>query len=192
MPLSDRRTPAEAAQILLDRVQQVVSCVTGEVPSNAGGYYARPEPHLISFANAPVRLRGPLGFSLVLLHGYRIMPASRGQTATRRAETAFYYYALRLQDGPEALGYHWHPETPLPADPVATPHLHLGAGLDIMRKPFIGAHLPTGLVTLEQLVDFAITDLGVEPLRDCSSLLRRGQARGADEVWLADFLPEPA
>ena len=71
-----------------------------------------------------------------------------------------YRYELGHADGPMILAYHWHP---VGVSPVTTPHLHLGgqvAGLDLSK-----AHLPTGIVGLDDVLRFAIVDLGVEPLR---------------------------
>ena len=72
-----------------------------------------------------------------------------------------YRSELRLVDGPMLLAYHWHP---VGVSPVTTPHLHLSgavAGVDLTK-----AHLPTGHVTLQDVVRFVITEWGVRPRRD--------------------------
>ena len=57
---------------------------------------------------------------------------------------------------------------------MTAPHLHLGAGAEVGRRDLASAHLPTGLITLEDLFRLAITDLGVRPLRrDWSEILDR-------------------
>jgi len=50
---------------------------------------------------------------------------------------------------------------------MTTPHLHLGGGVAAWRPDFAKAHIPTGLVTLEDVLLLAIEELilDVEPLR---------------------------
>jgi len=76
------------------------------------------------------------------------------------------------RDGRELIAYHWDT---VGASSVTTPHMHVGSTLahpgvskplrELVRR-FGKAHLPTGYVTLAELLRVAITDLGVEPLRD--------------------------
>lgn len=82
-----------------------------------------------------------------------------------RVRTVGYAYTLHDRALRELLAYHWHPSGP---SPVVWPHVHLGLGLvrSELARPFVGAHLPTGSVTLTAVLRAAITDLGVEPLRD--------------------------
>ena len=53
---------------------------------------------------------------------------------------------------------------------VTFPHAHIGAAMVSREAPvrprdFHRAHIPTRSITLEEIVSFAITELGVEPLR---------------------------
>ena len=73
-----------------------------------------------------------------------------------------YLYAVRVPDGIEILAYQWHPEG---VSSVITPHLHLASGSGVTRPRLLGAHLPTGHVTLAQFVRCLIEELGVEPRR---------------------------
>lgn len=70
------------------------------------------------------------------------------------------------------LAYHWHPQG---RSPITTPHLHLGSGsgaIDLLT----GAHLPTGTVTLVDIVRMAVGELGVRPLRgDWAAILDRAE-----------------
>jgi hypothetical protein len=82
-----------------------------------------------------------------------------------------YQYTLRDIDGREIIAYHWHPEG---RSHVTTPHIHLGPGAEMGRRDLARAHLPTGQVMLEDVLRFAITELGVRPLRrDWSEVLDR-------------------
>jgi hypothetical protein len=75
--------------------------------------------------------------------------------------------------------YQWHPGG---RSPVTWPHLHLGAGAEVGRTELASAHLPTGRVSIEEVLRLAITELGVEPLRDdWREVLERTQA--AYETW---------
>ena len=77
------------------------------------------------------------------------------------ARMSGYAFELQHADGPMILAYHWHP---VGVSPVTWPHLHLAG--QVASVPFDKAHLPTGHVTLQAVLHFAISDLGVEPIRD--------------------------
>ena len=74
----------------------------------------------------------------------------------------------RSGDEVEILHFHWD-RLPSPGNLYPPGHLHLGQG--ILAKPtflragdFHRAHVPTGRVSLESIIRFAITELEVEPL----------------------------
>jgi hypothetical protein len=83
-------------------------------------------------------------------------------------------YSFQLADGfgNELLAYHWHP---VGLSHVRTPHLHLGAST--VRNdaiPINETHLPTGVVTLPEIVRYLIEEIGVEPNRaDWQAILSR-------------------
>ncbi|MGH2532143.1 MAG: hypothetical protein ACRDJW_07515 [Thermomicrobiales bacterium] len=67
------------------------------------------------------------------------------------------------------LSFHWHPEG---KSHVVTSHLHVGcrAGNADLSK----VHLPTGPVSLVDVIRCAIVEFGVQPLRaDCRAVLDR-------------------
>jgi hypothetical protein len=71
-----------------------------------------------------------------------------------------YQYTLERQDtAAELYAFHWHPEA------RSFPHAHVEAGTGI-ASALVGRHLPTGIVTVEDVLRFAIEELAVEPLRD--------------------------
>jgi hypothetical protein len=75
-----------------------------------------------------------------------------------------YIYAFSLpgRDNHPFLAYHWHPSVP----DIPYPHLHVGI-MSMESSPLTPrTHVPTGLVALEQVLRLAITQFGVQPLRD--------------------------
>lgn len=172
------RTPHEAVREFVRPLQLALSCVTSEV-LRAGGYHVADEPHALTLERGlPVRLRGEGRLSLTLDHHFRIVedPGARGPY---KCSTTSYLYGLDDPDGREVLSYQWHPGG---RSPVTWPHLHLGAAAEVGRSELARAHLPTGRVSIEELLRLAITELGVEPLRDdWREVLERTQ--GAYETW---------
>lgn len=86
--------------------------------------------------------------------------------AAYKVQLVSYWYILSTLEEREILAFHWTPE----ADPAATitsPHLHIGsvnisdtAPLD--SKTFNKLHIPTGYVSIQSVVRFLITDIGVQ------------------------------
>ena len=81
-----------------------------------------------------------------------------------------YRFHLLDRDDREILAYHWHPEG---VSPITEPHLHLSGRLrpldagDRVAPLALGEmHLPTGVVTLAQVVRWLITEFEVRPRRD--------------------------
>lgn len=105
-----------------------------------------------------VRLSDGSGLGLAARYRVATVAGDRGWEAMLAA----YRYDLWDRDGREMLSYHWHP---VARSHVTTPHLHLGIGAASWRPELAKAHLPTGHVTLEDVLLLAIQDLGVPPLR---------------------------
>lgn len=150
----------EAVESLLVPLQRAVTCVTQAVlvertrPTRLGGARS------VTLSDGVARLRGPSHLALAVLHAFDVK-ALPGARSSWRAQSVGYAYEFQHRDGRTLLAYHWHPIGP---SPITTPHLHLGGtvtGIDLSK-----AHLPTGSVTLQDVLRFAILDLGVEPLRD--------------------------
>lgn len=147
-------------------LQRAVSCVDREAHVwaliGSNGYSPGQEHTLVPNAGDPVRLRGRVELDLVSRISYRVS-ATEGERGPWKVETLAYAHGLETPDAQEIIAYHWHPER---GSRITYPHLHLGAGiaadLGILEK----AHIPTGRVALEDLLRFAILELGVEPQRD--------------------------
>lgn len=80
------------------------------------------------------------------------------------ATTAYYYsFQLREEGKRELLTFHWHPED---AGAFAVPHLHVGQGGLGEGAIFSPKwHVPTGWIVVEDVIRYAIGQLGARPLR---------------------------
>lgn len=179
-------TPAEAVQNYVDPLQKAVSCVTKAVLDVSGGYYASDKPHSLAFGGGlPQRLSGSnLYLSIVQL--YRVVEDEDLERGLWRATITQYVYTLRRastsweSDKPETLiSYQWHPR---PGARYNYPHLHLGAasGIGPAGESLLSnkSHIPTGRIAVEDVIRFAISQLGVRPLReDWSEVLDETQGR---------------
>jgi hypothetical protein len=123
-----------------------------------------PNAHSLAIAEVPPpRLKSPdEPLYLAVAHFYRIVeePGPRGPW---RVKTAGYSYIIHGAEGRELYAFQWQPHGP---SPVTTPHLHLGSGLGTGNPQLPKKHIPTGRISLEEVIRMAIRELGVEPLRD--------------------------
>jgi hypothetical protein len=106
---------------------------------------------------------------------YRLVDAG-GAARRWRAATTGYDFALYDDEQKEILAFHWHPGS---RSRVSAPHAHIGPGAvnqaDLARaglppgsvalRDDLGkAHLPTGPISLVQVVRLAIEDFSARPL----------------------------
>jgi len=147
-------------------LQLSLSCITDAV-LNYRNYsnkdYPNQEPLPLTVNNGypvPLLVDDNLFLSFRLLYRVAINPAERSPW---EATVVAYSYSLDDRDRSEILAYHWHPET---RDSVDFPHMHLGYGTGMTRQELFHAHLPTGRITLEDMVRLTIVDFGVGTLRD--------------------------
>jgi hypothetical protein len=121
------------------------------------------EPHVLVINRAqPMPLEGTGRLALTVVHHYRILEDST-TPGSWLVVTAGYFYTLWARDGPEFIAYHWHPDQQSWA---TFPHLHLESHAQVGHKSLEAAHLPTGLVSLTDVLQLAIRELGVLPLRN--------------------------
>lgn len=156
MPGRDER---EAFNRYADPLKEVLSCITHVQLRTEGSFKASAAaPSQFVFIQNPARLSNS---DLYLFFRQSFHLIYREEEEDWKVKTDSYEYAIENSDGREFFAYHWDP-----AGKVAIPHLHFGAlviGTDspVNRK----AHVPTGRVPLEDVVWFAIEELGVKPLR---------------------------
>jgi hypothetical protein len=125
----------------------------------------------------PVGLAGKSRLRLSLLHQYRLVE-DEGERGPWKAQTAAYFYAIEDQAGNEVLAFHWHPHVV----GTTTPHLHVRSARheDIPR---LGkAHIPTGRISVEQVLRLLLADLDVEARRDDWREVL-GESQGLHETW---------
>lgn len=153
------RTPAEAVKAFLQPLQDALACVANaKISVSPGGYGAGREHSWTPNRGDGVALDG--GFHLDARMKYRIVEQAHASAAERwRVTTLAYTYRLLDQAG-ELWVIHWHPDGP---SPDRAPHLHLGTSLlapsgIVTRK----SHIPTGRITFERVIRFAI-ECGAEP-----------------------------
>lgn len=171
------RGAAKAVDQYVEPIQRALSCITQAVLDIGGGYAPNPEgsPHVLTLSGGPfARLRGGQRIAITVVQSYRVGQEDDEKRSSWRVHTASYAYGLhRLEDERQVLAYHWHPDdTP----DVPFPHLHIGSGAGDLRARFSKYHLPTGRVTVEDVVLLAVREFGVEPLRrDWERVLRESR-----------------
>lgn len=122
---------------------------------------ARPEADEIKL----LRLRG--GASLLLDVRQRLLLDDVDEDAASPLLVAYLYRLLVSTEErySELIAFHWTPKVEPPQRRY--PHLHVGsvvtAGSHFRPKDFNRLHIPTGPVTLESVLLFAVEELGVEP-----------------------------
>lgn len=83
-----------------------------------------------------------------------------GRNGPWRIQLAAYAYKLSTVRNEELLAFHWHPEA---TPPVSFPHLHVRSDVAPLSHK---THVPTGHVSLADVVRLLIVEFGVPPLRD--------------------------
>ncbi len=110
----------------------------------------------------PVALGGPSELTLSIIQYYRIVETSLPD-GPWMVSFVGYQYLVGRQTGEYLVAYHWHPHG---QSTTTWPHLHIEAGARLGFRPLTRAHLPTGDVTVRDIVRMLIQDFGVEPRRD--------------------------
>lgn len=161
------RTSHEAVADHLENLQKLVSCVTPSVVV-AELYHPAPAPIPVTINNGePVSLRGPSRFQFALRQSFIAVDSE--QSSSWRVVVRSFSYELHDSDGREVLLYHWHPRG---SSPVVTPHIHLEEGAQVGRSEIRDAHLPTGNISLNEILRVLIDEMRVRPLHsDWESIL---------------------
>jgi hypothetical protein len=168
------RTPAEAVRGFRETVQLAVSCVSaGVVLIDPSGYAVNSTPGLLSISENPLRLPGDHRISLGVDYFYRIQ-SDNEPNRRWRIRIVTYFLTLLDADLREIVAYHWHPHG---RSHEIEPHLHLGTGVGSVRPELTKAHLPTGRITLPDVLKLAIDAFAVRPRRrDWAAVLARTRA----------------
>lgn len=166
------KKPKAAVDALVARLPRVASCITDQ-PVLASGHRPSPQPYAVTFAalGRAVSLRAVnrnRRLSFFMAYEYRVVEVSGGRRSYQ-VQPAGYRYRLLDTEERELLAYHWHPVGP---SSVTYPHLHLSGRLHPLELggedgpiAFGEIHLPTGFVTLADVVRLLIAELAVVPRR---------------------------
>lgn len=155
------KTPRQAYERYADQLKQVLSCITDtHFVSNV---HPHPDsPFAFAFTHNPARLNRS-AYCLYLIQRIRLVRDDR-QSGTWKVKTLSYEYNVeRWEDHQEIVCFHWEGEDGRNPDP----HIHVGfAALQNSRPMPIGpkSHIPSGRVVIEDIVKFAIEELGVDPI----------------------------
>jgi hypothetical protein len=152
------KTPREAVKAYVDPLQKNIAIVLKGVLRVSN--YDRLDGVSVLTLPDPAQLNGRPDLYL-FRQQYKVIKDP--ENGPFRVTTPYYSYAIETQDAQEIVGYHWHPDG---ISPVKFPHLHLGPGAligleDLNRR----AHLPTGRIAFEDIVEFLVATFGVEPDR---------------------------
>ena len=157
------RTPAEAVNSYLASIQLAVSCVSDAVVTVRGGYYPSESSHALTmYENRPVRLGGASRLWFQLRQYYQIVESESPSASWTVTETG-YRYAVIDDEGRDVFEYHWHP---VGQSPIIAPHLHIGHGAMAARPEIGDVHLPTGQVSISDILRMLIRDFSVTPRRE--------------------------
>lgn len=162
------REPAKTPHVAQSRyvrvLQLTLSCISKDAQWFITGSEPEPERRL-TLSQEPLRLRTHSGNTLWLRASQRFAmiehPEFEGEW---KSSTRAYVYELGIENGSDGLiGWHWHPIT-TPDRPE--PHTHIRIEHGDLGVNFPRLHIPGGRVAFEEVVRFAIVDLGVGYARD--------------------------
>lgn len=177
----DKAAQYRAVRRFVDDRQAALSCVTPERLSFAQ-YHQSDRLHSVWLADdaAPVPLRGAFRLGLAVALGYHVV-RDAGVAGGWTLSTARYIYEIVDAQGDSLFEFHWHPDG---SSRVGTPHLHIrptlkvGEGSLDLYRAVTKSHIPTGHLSLEQVIRFLLPEVEVEPLRkNWEAVLQATEAR---------------
>ena len=182
---------SQAIRALIDALCVATDCVTGHQvavqPSGhrPGGIHALTVGRTAGVSE-PVPLRakagGPSGLMLDIVHRFVIEIDQTAESGRRqRAMTVAYEYRILDVQETELLVYHWQPGSI--ARGPDFPHIHVSASLTAKTSATVSQrlsldkrHVPTGIVTLADVVRTLIAEFGIaERRRDWPARLARAE-----------------
>jgi hypothetical protein len=151
------RTQTEAYKAFVEPLSLALSCISNckLIATPRSG-----PTQTIALNPSPLRLPGS-EYQLFANQSFKYVH----EGSSWRVSTISYEYAIEVSaTGQEVVAFHWEGHE---AGAVPYPHMHLGHA-NRESTPHLGpkSHIPTGRVPLEDVVYFAIRELGVKPLRD--------------------------
>jgi len=161
------RTPRAAVGAFADAYQLALSCLTLD-QFNVEGYRPIDFPYRADLQRGQSVPLRHVELDIIVVLRYRIVQVG---SASWTVGVVGYHYELQHRDGRELMAYHRHPQG---AGPVTWPHLHLGPAIGELWRPATRAHLPTGDVTIQDIIRLAIREFHATPRRgDWEAVLQR-------------------
>lgn len=178
-----KNTPNEAFERHVTPFRDAIRCIAhGTLITSHERIHRLNEVYPLVLNNSdPLQLRSSPPLSLSAGQRFRIVHDDVIEDGPYRVQLVEYWYLLSTDDDREILAFHWTPEA-TDRRQKTYPHIHIGTALLKDSSNFLTTfhkkHVPTGHVSIESIVRFAIEELGVVPLRpDWSAILDRGQRR---------------
>lgn len=109
----------------------------------------------------------------MLYHDFVIDDVELARSRRYLARTTSYFYDVQDRNEREIIVFHWHPNIP---GGRSFPHVHISGArpIPLAARPsgeapppldISNAHIPTGVIEIEEVLQVLIRDLGVQPLR---------------------------
>ena len=177
------RQRRESVRAYQDAIKRLLSCavqthITTQAPSPATAEVFSDALALVLFNGAPAALQGSIPLFLDVSQHFHV--ANVDAPRSTRIEVISYIYTFMTRDRVELVSYQWHPHSEGDTD---FPHVHIGPAMsrhDSVVRPGEAhkIYLPTGEVSLADVLRLGITELGVEPRReDWDAILSPSGAR---------------
>lgn len=185
-----QRDPTEVLDIYARSLQIALHCVTAAKirrPSlNATGHAT-----LLCDRDEPIRLvRSADRRQIFFEFRQSIHVDDRVADSGQSNEVSIEIYEYKILDSrrQELFVFHWHPAS---RSEATWPHVHIGSvainaaggGMEAgFYEHFSRLHVPTGLLVIEQVVRFLITELQVTPLRDDWDVVLQPEEHGSGQI----------
>lgn len=181
-------SPDEALQRYTHALNRCLALVTDSIFVGEGYRRGAAQSDLALNRNEPVLLPGNR-IALRAAQSYAFVENPEAVARERwQILILSYNYRLMVPDvtSAEILAFHWHPDfrEGLGPNPVAFPHLHLGAGELAGRVVSRRHHIPTSYVEFVDVLQYAIEELGI---RNELSARERGSYREVFEETRRDL-----
>jgi hypothetical protein len=170
------RTPHAAVENFLGPLRQCLARVTAaHLTLTPRSHEATDEVQAATLGKgAVVELPGEARIGLVIAFQFRVVETDDEDRGPWKVKTEAYEHYLRTAEGKDIIAFHWQPGGNGPD----WPHLHVGT-IALAKDGLLDrkAHVPTGRVAVEQVLRFAIAELGVESDDDWEQVFAVTQGR---------------
>lgn len=163
------RTRREALEFYGESIRETLGCITRSLVGFGGGVSSVGGVGTLNFIPEPIVSLYKSDLALFFSQGYTCSQNSTDQLW--RVRTTSYIYTVHdcRDDGNprEVFSYQWHPHSA-----YVSPHFHFKKGETMVTR----AHLPTGRIAIEAIVECLLQDFGVDsPQPDWKTILSRNR-----------------